>query len=310
MQDFENRLSKNLKHILKWAKRHEVSCFRVYDLDIPSYPLCVDIYGDFVHVAEYKAKHKLTDDEYANWLEDSLDVIARVINVPLENIFLKLREKKKGIKQYEKFSHDSFGMWMEEFGAKLWVNFTDYVDTGLFLDHRVARSWVRDIAMDKKVSNLFSYTGAFSVQAALGGALLVDTIDMSQTYLSWAEKNMQENGFLDPSKYRYFREDILQWLPNIPKNFYDIIILDPPTFSNSKKMKDILDIQIDHVWMIRRVMDGLKPDGVMYFSNNYRGFVLDEVSLQKYHIKDVSKSSIPEDFRNKEIHQCYKISHK
>lgn len=309
MQDFENRLLKNLKHIKKWAKRNGVSCFRVYDLDIPSYPLCIDIYEDYVHVAEYKAKHKMDEDEYAQWLDDSLNVVSRVLEVPMENIFLKLRERKKGLQQYEKFSHDSFGTWVQELGAKLWVNFTDYVDTGLFLDHRVARSWVRASSKDKIVLNLFSYTGAFSVQAAMGGARSVDTVDMSQTYLSWAEKNMLENGFSDSSKFRFLREDILQWLPSIPKNYYDIIILDPPTFSNSKKMKDVLDIQEDHVWIIRRAMDGLKTDGVLYFSNNFRNFVLDEASLQKYRIQEVSKTSIPEDFRNKNIHMCYKLTH-
>ncbi|MCZ2393356.1 MAG: class I SAM-dependent methyltransferase [Chitinophagales bacterium] len=298
-----------MKHIKKWAKRNGVSCFRVYDLDIPSYPLCIDIYEDYVHVAEYKAKHKMDEDEYAQWLDDSLNVVSRVLEVPMENIFLKLRERKKGLQQYEKFSHDSFGTWVQELGAKLWVNFTDYVDTGLFLDHRVARSWVRASSKDKIVLNLFSYTGAFSVQAAMGGARSVDTVDMSQTYLSWAEKNMLENGFSDSSKFRFLREDILQWLPSIPKNYYDIIILDPPTFSNSKKMKDVLDIQEDHVWIIRRAMDGLKTDGVLYFSNNFRNFVLDEASLQKYRIQEVSKTSIPEDFRNKNIHMCYKLTH-
>lgn len=308
MQEFENRLRKNLKHIRKWAKRQNIACYRVYDLDIPSYPLCVDIYGDYVHVAEYKAKHGMDEEEHAEWLSGSLQVIASVLEVSLDNIFLKLRERQKGIKQYEKFSYESFGDWVDESGAKLWVNFTDYLDTGLFLDHRNTRVWVRSEAQDKRVLNLFSYTGAFSVQAAMGGAIRVDTIDMSHTYLAWAQKNMEKNGFTDESRFRYLREDILQWLPGPLKEYYDIIILDPPTFSNSKKMKDILDIQQDHVQLIKRTLQALKPDGVLYFSNNFRGFEMDTEALKDFYIKEVSKQSVPEDFRNKAIHKCFRIT--
>lgn len=308
MIEFENRLRKNLKHIRKWARRQGITCYRVYDLDIPSFPLCVDIYGDFVHVAEYKAKHGMEEEEHAEWLMGSLHVIASVLEVDIDNIFLKLRERQKGLKQYEKFSYESFGTWVDEFGAQLWVNFTDYLDTGLFLDHRNTRAWVRAEAQGKRVLNLFSYTGAFSVQAAMGGAVRVDTVDMSQTYLSWAQKNMEQNGFTDETSFHYLREDILQWLPGPLKEYYDIIILDPPTFSNSKKMKDILDIQRDHVRLIERTLKALKPDGVLYFSNNFRGFEMDIEALKGVNIKDVSKQSVPEDFRNKAIHKCYKIT--
>lgn len=308
MQDFENRLRKNFKHISKWARRQKINCFRVYDLDIPSYPLCVDIYGDYVHVAEYKANHSLTDEEHAEWLFGSLQVIATVLEVNLDNVFLKLRERQRGTSQYERFSHDSFGTWVDEFGAKLWVNFTDYLDTGLFLDHRPTRLMVRNESEGKRVLNLFSYTGAFSVQAAMGGAVRVDTIDMSQTYLAWAEKNMAENGFTDASSYKFLREDILQWLPGPLKEYYDIIVFDPPTFSNSKKMKEILDIQRDHAYLIQLCMQALKPDGVMYFSNNFRNFKMDESVANVFKVKDITKQTIPEDFRNQQIHHCFKIT--
>jgi 23S rRNA (cytosine1962-C5)-methyltransferase len=309
MQEFENRLRKNFKHISKWARRQNITCFRVYDLDIPNFPLCVEIYGEYVHVSEYKVKNEIkTEEEHSEWLYGSLQVIATVLDIKLDNIFLKLRERQKGTQQYERFSYDSFGTWVDEFGAKLWVNFTDYLDTGLFLDHRPTRLMVRNESDGKRVLNLFSYTGAFSVQAALGEAVRVDTVDMSHTYLTWAEKNMVENGFTDETSYRYLREDILQWLPGPLKDYYDIIVFDPPTFSNSKKMKEILDIQRDHAYLINLCMKALKSDGVLFFSNNFRNFKMDESVSNHFNVKNITKQTIPEDFRNQQIHHCFRIT--
>lgn len=307
MKDFENRLRKNFKHIRKWAKRQNISCFRIYDFDLPNFPLSIELYEEYIHVSEYRTKHQLEGLEHAQWLSSIREVIAQVCDVSLDAIFFKLREQQKGLQQYEKLSHESFGVWVDEFGAKLWVNLTDYLDTGLFLDHRVLRTWVKDQSQGKRVLNLFAYTGAFSVQAAMGGAKRVDTVDMSQTYLSWAEKNMKANGFTDPRRYGYIRADILQWLPGDLIDYYDIIILDPPTFSNSKKMKSILDIQRDHVGIIHKTLKALKPDGTLFFSNNFRGFKINIEQLEGLSIKEVSQQTVPNDYRNKSIHQSYVI---
>jgi 23S rRNA (cytosine1962-C5)-methyltransferase len=305
--EFRNRLLKNFRHVRKWAGKQQISCYRLYDLDIPSFPLCVDIYDGHVHVAEYKAAHHLSEEEHADWLGACLQDIAEVIQIDIDHIFLKLRERQRGLSQYERFSHESYGLWVQESDLDFWVNLTDYLDTGLFLDHRITRSMVRQEASGKRVLNLFSYTGSFSVYAAAGGASRVDTVDMSQTYLSWAEKNMRQNGFEDPTMYQYFREDILQWLPGPLKQYYDIIVLDPPTFSNSKKMRDILDIQQDHVALINLSLQALKPGGVMYFSNNFRRFEMEKETIKASAIKDISAQTIPMDFRNKQIHHCFKI---
>jgi 23S rRNA (cytosine1962-C5)-methyltransferase len=305
--EFRNRLLKNVRHTGKWARKQHVSCYRIYDLDIPSFPLCIDVYNEHIHISEYKASHGLTEEEHADWLGACLQDVADVTGISIDKIFLKLRERQRGLSQYERFSHESYGLWVKEAGLDFWVNLTDYLDTGLFLDHRITRAMVREEAMGKRVLNLFSYTGSFSVYAAAGGAVSVDTVDMSQTYLAWAEKNMRKNGFDDAAAYRYLRQDILQWLPGPLKNYYDLIVLDPPTFSNSKKMKDFLDIQQDHVNLINLALEALQPGGVLYFSNNFRKFQLSDETIRASAIKDISAASIPPDFRNKQIHHCFRI---
>ena len=305
--EFHNRLLKNFRHVSKWARKQQISCYRLYDLDIPSFPLCVDVYGEYLHVAEYKARHGMGEEEHALWLSECLQTIAEVTGITLDRIFLKLRERQKGAKQYERFSHESFGTWVEEAGLKFWVNLTDYLDTGLFLDHRITRGMVRDMAAGKRVLNLFAYTGSFSVYAAAGGAEEVVTVDMSQTYLQWAGRNMAANGFVDKGRYRYEREDILEWLPGPLVGYFDIVIMDPPTFSNSKKMRQFLDIQRDHVSLINRASRVLKPGGMMFFSNNFRAFKLEANSIKAEKISDITAATIPPDFRNRHIHHCFQI---
>lgn len=307
MEAFKNRLTKNIRHISKWARKQGISCYRVYDLDIPSFPLCIDIYDGHVHIAEYKAAHGMTEDEHADWLSECLQVICSVTDISADRIFVKLRERQKGLKQYEKFSYESYGQWVQEAGLDFWVNLTDYLDTGLFLDHRITRGMVKEVAANKRVLNLFSYTGSFSVYAASGGAAAVDTVDMSQTYLNWAEKNMLQNGFSDAKRFRYLREDILDWLPHRMPDQYDLIILDPPTFSNSKKMRGILDIQRDHVELLNMTLSLLKPRGTLFFSTNFRKFQPEWEAVNAKAVKDISAATIPPDFRNKQIHYCYKL---
>jgi Predicted SAM-dependent methyltransferases len=250
---FRNRLVKVTRHLSKHARRLGVSCYRVYDHDLPEFPFCIERYGDKLYVAEYKRRHGMTDEEHDHWIESALVLIGEVLSVEKDHIFLKLRQRKPGrLGQYQKMSgpgekSNSHEFVVEENGLSFMVNLGDYLDTGLFLDHRLTRQLVREQCLDKRVLNLFAYTGSFSVYAAAGGAAEVITVDLSNTYLKWAEKNLQLNGFTDAKKYPCIQADVLQYLVTIPEENFDIIILDPPTFSNSKRMEDFLDIQRDHV---------------------------------------------------------------
>src|SRR6185503_17868505 len=263
---FQNRLEKVYRHLGKQAKRMNVTCFRLYDHDLPEFPFCIEIYGPNIYIAEYKRRHGMGEDEHDEWLEKSIEIICGVVKVDKEYIFLKLRQRKPGrLGQYQKKSGAKAEFIIEENGLKFIVNLSDYLDTGLFLDHRVTREKVKAETKDKKVLNLFSYTGSFSVYAAAGGAGEVVTADLSKTYLDWAKRNMQLNGFTDPVRYKFSQADVLKFLDTIEENYFDIVILDPPTFSNSKRMDDILDIQRDHVKLINDCLGSLKAGGKIYF---------------------------------------------
>jgi len=308
---FRNRLTKVYRHLSKQAKRLQVSCYRLYDHDLPEFPFCIEFYGEKLYVAEYKRQHGMTEEEHDDWIEKSLSVMTEVLSVAKENIFLKLRQRKPGrLGQYQKYDeiqHDpiAIGFIVEENGLKFIVNLSDYLDTGLFLDHRITRQMVREQCAGKKVLNLFAYTGSFSVYAAAGGAAEVVTVDLSKTYLAWAEKNMQLNGFTDDAKYKYVHADVLQYLKTIPADYYDMIVMDPPTFSNSKRMEDILDIQRDHVTLINNCLKGLKKGGVLYFSTNFRKFVLEKEKIKTTEIKDITKATKPFDFEGRLYRYCY-----
>lgn len=305
---FRNRLTKVYRHLSKQARRLQVSCYRLYDHDLPEFPFCIEFYGEKLYVAEYKRQHGMTEEEHDDWMEKSLAVMTEVLSVPKENIFLKLRQRKPGrLGQYQKYDEIQHEFIVEENGLKFIVNLSDYLDTGLFLDHRITRQMVREQCAGKKVLNLFAYTGSFSVYAAAGGAAEVVTVDLSKTYLVWAEKNLQLNGFTDDAKYKYVHADVLQYLKTIPDGHYDMVILDPPTFSNSKRMEDFLDIQRDHVALINDCMNGLKKGGVLYFSTNFRKFVLDKEKIKATGIKDTTKATTPFDFEGKLFRYCYCI---
>ena len=259
---FRNRLAKVFRHIGKQAKRLGITCYRVYDHDLPEFPFCIEFYGDKLYVAEYKRRHNMTDEEHDEWMEKSIEVICEILSVSKENIFLKLRQRKPGrLGQYQKFDEVQHEFVIEENDLKFIVNLSDYLDTGLFLDHRLTRERVRVEAKDKKVLNLFAYTGSFSVFAAAGGAAEVVTVDLSKTYLNWAERNMQLNEFSNQAKYKFIHADVLQYLKTLPPDHFDLIIMDPPTFSNSKRMEDFLDIQRDHVGLINNCLVILKRTG-------------------------------------------------
>lgn len=305
---FRNRLEKVFRHRSKQARRLVVSCYRVYDHDLPEFPFCIEWYGDKLYVAEYKRNHSMTEPEHDSWMEDSMTVIMEVLQVKKENIFLKLRQRKPGrLGQYQKYDEEQHEFVVEENGLKFLVNLSDYLDTGLFLDHRITRQRVREECADKRVLNLFAYTGSFSVYAAAGKSEEVVTVDLSNTYLEWAKRNFALNSFNDPSKYQFIQADVLQWLAQATASYFDMIVMDPPTFSNSKRMKDFLDIQRDHVLLINQCLEALKAGGVLYFSTNARKFVLEEEKIRAAEIKDITKATTPFDFENKLFRYCYRI---
>lgn len=255
---FRNRLTKVFRYLGKQAKRLGVSCYRVYDHDLPEFPFCIEFYGEKLYVAEYKRQHGMTEEEHDEWMEQSLGIMMEVLGVPKKNIFLKLRQRKPGrLGQYQKYDEVQHEFVVEENGLQFIVNLSDYLDTGLFLDHRVTRQMVQERSEGKRVLNLFAYTGSFSVYAAAGGATEVVTADLSKTYLNWAERNSQLNGFSDATKYQFIHADVLQYLKTLLPDHFDIIVMDPPTFSNSKRMEDFLDIQRDHAGMINDCLQAI-----------------------------------------------------
>jgi len=307
VQSFANRLQKVDRHISKWAKRQGITCYRVYDQDMPEFPFCIDRYGDCLHIAEYKANHRMSEEEHDAWLRDCMDTVAAVLETAPENIYLKERRRlSRRMEQYEKVSEESKRMIAEEQELKFWVNLTDYLDTGLFLDHRPLRKTFREEAAGKDVLNLFSYTGAFSVYAAAGGANSVTTVDLSKTYLQWAQENMELNG-LQSDRHVFVQSDVMQFLKQDQDSLFDLVFVDPPAFSNSKRLKGTWDTQRDHATMLYYILKRVKPGGTIYFSNNLRGFIPMFDNLEASAIKDITAQTIPEDFRNKQIHHCYKI---
>lgn len=304
---FKNRLTKVFRHLSKIARKQHISCYRIYDHDLPEFPFSIDIYEDKLYIAEYKRKHNLTDEDHERWLTKSRAIIADVLQIDPEAIFTKLRQRKPGrLGQYQKTDTVKNEFNVTENNLKFIINLSDYLDTGLFLDHRITRKIVFDESYEKRVLNLFAYTGSFSVYAAAGKAKEVTTVDLSKTYLNWAEKNMHLNGFTG-EPFKYMQADVLQYLKTIPANSYDLIVMDPPTFSNSKRMKDFLDIQKSHVDLINDCINILLPAGTLYFSTNYTKFQLDTAAIHSNSIKDITKATTPFDFEGKLKRWCYKI---
>ena len=311
---FANRLRKNLKKLSKWAKQQHVNCFRVYDADLPEYAVAVDIYqGEklWVNVQEYESPKTIDPHKANQRLAGIMAAIPTVLEIPREQVFLKIRRKQKHTDQYEKQGDSGHFQVVEEGGCKFWVNFEDYLDTGLFLDHRPIRLQIQQQAQGKRFLNLFAYTGSASVHAAIGGAVSSVTVDMSNTYLDWAKRNFDLNGIR--GDHKLIRANCLEWLAEQagknPKPQFDLIFLDPPTFSNSKKMDEAFDIQTDHLQLIKHASSLLSPDGILYFSTNFRRFKLDTESLAELKITDISSATIGEDFaRDSKIHYCWKIS--
>ena len=313
--EFANRLKKNFKKLSKWAKQNAITCYRVYDADLPEYAAAVDIYqGEqtWINVQEYEPPKTIDQHKADQRLAGLLAEIPQVLGVNSDQVFLKIRKKQRSTDQYEK--HDDQGRFhiIEEGGCKLLVNFEDYLDTGLFLDHRPIRLLIQQQAKNKRFLNLFAYTGSATVHAVVGAAKSTTTVDMSNTYIEWAKKNMALNK--NTGEHEFIQADCLEWLANEAKELdgrqYDLIFLDPPTFSNSKRMDDVFDIQNDHVQLIKNAIALLATEGVLYFSTNFRRFKIDLPGLSELSVVDISAKTIPEDFsRNPRIHYCWKITH-
>lgn len=300
---FGNRLRKRFKHLKKWAKRGGVSCYRVYDADLPQVPLVVDYYQGRLHIAEWVKKAPLPDTT----LTELIAIASEALGVDHTLVFHKQRDRQRGKSQYERVSQDGCRFPVQEGGHEFWVNLSDYVDTGLFLDHRDTRARVQAESAGKDVLNLFAYTGAFSVYAAAGAAASTTTVDLSATYLDWAAENFELNG-MEGGKHVIVRADVLRWLSEVAPSSYDLVVLDPPTFSNSKKMLDILDIQRDHRQLLGDVARVTRPGGVVYFSTNFRRFKPDDDAFEAFsEIDEITSKTIPEDFRNKRIHRCWRL---
>ena len=305
-QMFANRLRKNLKSIGRWARRAGVSCYRLYDADMPEYALAVDRYEEWVHVQEYAPPADVDPERADTRLREAMAALPAVLEVPRERIFLKVRRRQKGSAQYER--QDARGEFHEvsEGNCRFLVNFTDYLDTGLFLDHRPTRALIQEMAAGKRFLNLFAYTATASVHAAMGGARATTSVDLSRTYLAWARKNFALNGFSDRS-HEFIQADVRAWMRQEKRRF-DLIFLDPPTFSNSKSMSGTFDVQRDHAPLLRETARLLAPGGTLVFSNNNRRFRLDTEALPELLCEEITSQTIPRDFeRNPRIHNCWII---
>jgi 23S rRNA (guanine2445-N2)-methyltransferase / 23S rRNA (guanine2069-N7)-methyltransferase len=303
---FANRLAKNLKRLRPWAKQHGISCFRVYDADLPEFAVAIDVYEQWVHVQEYEAPATINALRAASRLRSIMALLPELLGVPKSNVILKIRRRKRARSQYPRFDAKETFHVVREGGCRFLINLSDYLDTGLFLDHRRTRALIQEMANGTRFLNLFGYTGTASVSAAKGGARSTVTVDMSKTYLAWAEKNYALNG-LSRRTNALIDADCLAWLDAAHGSF-DFIFLDPPTFSNSKRMRQTFDVQRDHAWLIRKAMKLLAPGGTMIFSNNFRRFKMDATMLDAFEIQDITRATIDADFsRNPRIHHCFQI---
>ena len=305
-QMFANRLRKNLRTLGKWARQQGIECYRLYDADMPEFAVAVDIYGQRVHVQEYAPPATVSEDKAAARLQDVLAALPQVLQIDPQYIVLKQRQRQSGKQQYQRMDQRGEFFEVREGQARLLVNLTDYLDTGLFLDHRPLRLRIAREAAGKRFLNLFCYTASASVHAAVGGARSTTSVDLSRTYLDWARRNLALNGL--SNLHRLEQGDVMQWL-EADRGEYDLIFIDPPTFSNSKRLDDVFDVQRDHVRLLDLAMARLGPGGSLYFSNNFRRFRLDPALQERYRIEDISAQTLDRDFeRNQKIHRCWKLT--
>ncbi len=301
----KNRIRKNYRHLRKWAKRTETNCFRIYDRDIKEFPLAIDFY-DGRFCVHFFTSDRGMDEPREDLRDAATSAICSLFNTTLESVYWRVRIKREKTEQYEKASASKEFFTVLEYGVKFKVNLLDYLDTGLFLDHRETRRLVASIAKDKRLLNLFAYTCSFSVHAAVAGAALTKSVDMSNTYTEWGKDNFLLNG-LPLKNNPIVREDCLKFLEETRGEKYDIIVIDPPTISRSKKMDQMFDVQVDYIFLIAKALGLLANGGVIFFSTNSRKFIFDENQFQGFTIQEISHKTIPEDFHDQKIHRCWKI---
>ncbi|MEO5333428.1 MAG: bifunctional 23S rRNA (guanine(2069)-N(7))-methyltransferase RlmK/23S rRNA (guanine(2445)-N(2))-methyltransferase RlmL [Magnetococcus sp. YQC-5] len=310
---FANRLRKNRHRLARWVRQEGVSCYRLYDADMPEYAVAVDIYGPWVHLQEYHSPPDVDPTHARRRLGEVLAAIPVALQVSPEQVFFKIRRRQTGGEQYRKMGSDGEQVIVEEGGLRFWVNFTDTLDVGLFLDQAPLRRLLRGMTQGRRFLNLFGYTGAATVFAAAGGASSTVTVDLSRTYLDWAGRNLALNGF-SGIQHRLIRADCLEWILEAqhspPEERFEIILLDPPTFSNSARMELPFDLQREHATLIEQVSRLLTPDGILFFSNNLRRFRMDFDALPAgLSVEDITRETIGPDFaRNPKIHNCWRIS--
>ena len=305
---FGDRLAKRARHLRRWPTQLGITCYRLYERDIPEVPLVVDRYAERLHISEYERPHNHTPGEHADWLDLMARTAGEALSVPWEHVFIKHRAPQRGTQQHERQGDAGHVFEVSEGGLRFLINLSDYIDTGLFIDHRITRAMVRDEAKGKRFINLFGYTGTFSVYAAAGGAAGTTTVDLSGTYLDWAQRNMELNGF-SGAVHRYIRDNVMAFLEHHPKGAaYDLAVVDPPTFTNSKRMEESWDIQRGHVALLNRMLELMSPGGVIYFSTNFRRFKFDaEAIVGSSAIREISGQTVPADFRNRRIHRAWRI---
>ncbi len=310
-EQLANRFRRMHRHLRKWARRTGVTCYRLYEKDIPDQPLIVDWYDGDVVVWLYDRTRNETAEQAEAWVAAVTQAVCAGLDLTAGHVFLKRRfrqkDRQEGDGQYHRVAEQGAVKVVAEHGLQFEVNLSDYLDTGLFLDHRPTRQRVGGEAAGKRMLNLFAYTGAFTVYAAAGGAAATTTVDLSNTYLEWAARNLALNGIVVGDRHRIERADCLQWLEQA-RGSWDIIVCDPPTFSNSSSMRRAFAVDKDHVWMLGRIRNLLAPGGVCYFSTNFRGFRLAADAWPGGMVEDISDASVPKDFRNRRIHQCWRLS--
>ncbi|MGV3485624.1 MAG: class I SAM-dependent methyltransferase [Planctomycetaceae bacterium] len=304
---FGRRLDKLAKHLRRYPTKQGITCYRIYERDIPEIPLIVDRYEDHLHLTEYSTPYQRTASQHARWLDLMSKTARETLGVEPSKVFFKRRHRQVGSRQHEHVADEKYEIEAREGGLRFIVNLSDYIDTGLFLDHRITRSMVRDIAAGKRFLNLFAYTGAFTVYAAAGGARETTTVDWSHTYLQWAKRNMVLNGF-DQPVHQFVRESAVDFVYNHPRQpTYDLAVVDPPTFSNSKRTESLWDVQRDSLPLLQQLLLLMNPGGIIYFSNNFRGFKMDASALAATQVHEISNQTVPPNYRNRRIHRCWRI---
>ncbi len=305
---FATRLLKRSKHLRRWPTKQGITCFRLYERDIPELPFVVDRYETHYHITEYERPHDRDPGRHASWLDLMKKTVAKIFETPIQHVHLKSRQRQTGNDQHHRQSKAGQKRVVSEGGLKFLVNLSDYIDTGLFLDHRKTRQMVRQEATGKRFLNLFCYTGSFSVYAAGGNAQSTTSVDWSSNYLDWARENMLLNGF-EGEHHRFVRTGTLEFLSQLkPSEKFDLVVVDPPTFSNSKRTENVWDVQRDHADLLNQLSRHVEIGGTVFFSTNFRKFKFVEEAVSGYEIREITNQTIPEDFRNKKIHRCWKLS--